>query len=636
MKSSSIFGRVLFLWVLILSPYFAFSAPVIQWPVVPAMYWRSLTGVSIFYTGGFVGIWMNNPLYRLDVAGTWSFDGLHMVTWASSGFVLTSDASGNARWISTGSLIPAESDPQVWTVTTNYVPKWTGTSLNNGTIFDTSTWVGIWTIAPSARLAVNGSIVYTESLSRTQANTVQYNNVVQWAISTPNQTWALKISLPRTWSNTMLSIKITWYEYSSTAGVWSTTVWGYNYAAWPSWINSSAYVLGKTPFSQIRLAHDGVTNTILLGNTWTIWNYSKIVVEEVFAWHSNMTGWGTWWTISLITDEKGISSVLNLVAPTYVSAAWNFGVGTMLPAYRLDVVGTGNVTWFRMPTGASSGFLLTSDPTWNARWLAAPNSGWWLNGNAGTSSGTNFVGTTDVQDLVFKVNSTEYLRIRAGGSLVWVGYSSTMSGSNQIALWLDAWFAMSGSFNSAIGWLEAWYFMRGIRNIAFWWYRAGNLMSGSYNSAFGWIQAWYQMGGAYSTAIGWYQAWNAMAGSHNTVIGWATVWYSMSGTYNAAIGWGSAWTFMQGSQNTAIGWVSAWANMAGGSNTAIGWIQAWTQMNGSYTIESKILELYANDYPIIPNGKLLIFWEIPTGSKDSSTFWFVDVRELSWKVFIPN
>lgn len=61
-----------------------------------------------------------------------------------------------------------------------------------------------------------------------------------------------------------------------------------------------------------------------------------------------------------------------------------------------------------------------------------------------------------------------------------------------------------------------------------------------------------------------------------------------------------------------------------------------TSIGIDYNIESKILELYANDYPIIPNGKLLIFWEIPTGSKDSSTFWFVDVRELSWKVFIPN
>ena len=39
-------------------------------------------------------------------------------------------------------------------------------------------------------------------------------------------------------------------------------------------------------------------------------------------------------------------------------------------------------------------------------------SGWELTGNAGTTPGTNFVGTTDAQDLVFKRNSTEYLRLK--------------------------------------------------------------------------------------------------------------------------------------------------------------------------------------------------------------------------------
>jgi len=43
-----------------------------------------------------------------------------------------------------------------------------------------------------------------------------------------------------------------------------------------------------------------------------------------------------------------------------------------------------------------------------------PASGWGLTGNAGTNSGTNFIGTTDAEDLVFKANNTERIKIESG------------------------------------------------------------------------------------------------------------------------------------------------------------------------------------------------------------------------------
>ncbi len=42
---------------------------------------------------------------------------------------------------------------------------------------------------------------------------------------------------------------------------------------------------------------------------------------------------------------------------------------------------------------------------------------WNLTGNSGTTAGTNFIGTTDAVDLVFKTNNTEYARITAGGKI---------------------------------------------------------------------------------------------------------------------------------------------------------------------------------------------------------------------------
>lgn len=51
-----------------------------------------------------------------------------------------------------------------------------------------------------------------------------------------------------------------------------------------------------------------------------------------------------------------------------------------------------------------------------------PSSGWGLNGNNSTTPGTDFIGTTDAQDVVFKANNTEAVRILSSGQ---VGIGST-------------------------------------------------------------------------------------------------------------------------------------------------------------------------------------------------------------------
>ena len=64
-------------------------------------------------------------------------------------------------------------------------------------------------------------------------------------------------------------------------------------------------------------------------------------------------------------------------------------------------------------------YVLTSDASGNATWQAAASSGWGLTGNAGTNPATQFIGTTDNQDLVFKRNNIESFRLSgASGNLV--------------------------------------------------------------------------------------------------------------------------------------------------------------------------------------------------------------------------
>ena len=67
-------------------------------------------------------------------------------------------------------------------------------------------------------------------------------------------------------------------------------------------------------------------------------------------------------------------------------------------------------------TVPATGNVLMWDGT---QWIATVNSGdfWKLTGNAGTTPATNFVGTTDNQDLVLKTNSTEKVRVSASGAV---------------------------------------------------------------------------------------------------------------------------------------------------------------------------------------------------------------------------
>ena len=81
-----------------------------------------------------------------------------------------------------------------------------------------------------------------------------------------------------------------------------------------------------------------------------------------------------------------------------------------------------------MPGGSAgtAGDVLTSagpglPPTWSAG--GGGGSGWLLTGNAGTTAGTNFVGTTDAVDLVFSTNGTEKARILSAGN---VGINTTL------------------------------------------------------------------------------------------------------------------------------------------------------------------------------------------------------------------
>ncbi len=111
------------------------------------------------------------------------------------------------------------------------------------------------------------------------------------------------------------------------------------------------------------------------------------------------------------------------------------GVGTTAPQGALDVTSTtdgfvpprialANTTTATVTTPTTSELVYNTatagdvtpgyyywDGTKWVRLLNTQNNDWSLIGNSGTMAGTNFLGTTDVQDLRFKTNSTDRLNI---------------------------------------------------------------------------------------------------------------------------------------------------------------------------------------------------------------------------------
>ncbi|MBC7850716.1 MAG: hypothetical protein H7Y31_13325 [Chitinophagaceae bacterium] len=89
----------------------------------------------------------------------------------------------------------------------------------------------------------------------------------------------------------------------------------------------------------------------------------------------------------------------------------NVGIGTSVPAYKLQVIAGSNPLWLGgLQTGSAADSFLTVSNGVVRRVGTSGINAWGLTGNASTNPTTNFIGTTDAQAFIIKTNSAQCAR----------------------------------------------------------------------------------------------------------------------------------------------------------------------------------------------------------------------------------
>jgi hypothetical protein len=104
------------------------------------------------------------------------------------------------------------------------------------------------------------------------------------------------------------------------------------------------------------------------------------------------------------------------------------GIGTTSPTEFLDIVGNLKFSGSLKPNGSagtSGKYLLSAGagapPTWGT--ITIPTTNWSLTGTSGSNPATNFLGTSDAQDLAIRTKAIERMRVTSAG-LIGIGTST--------------------------------------------------------------------------------------------------------------------------------------------------------------------------------------------------------------------
>ncbi|MEG1141906.1 MAG: hypothetical protein RSE41_05605 [Clostridia bacterium] len=155
---------------------------------------------------------------------------------------------------------------------------------------------------------VNGGYVYSNSIGN-DYSLLQVGGGT-FVTGQSNFTGYLKITLPVSWTNTLIKMEINIYDYQ-VQGASTYYVGGYNYNNNARWYSTFAYSIGGYSSGRtVRFGHDGSKCCIYIGEANTVWNYPQISINNVLTGHSgaNYQTWNKNWQIGFTTSLGTITS----------------------------------------------------------------------------------------------------------------------------------------------------------------------------------------------------------------------------------------------------------------------------------------------------------------------------------------
>ncbi len=143
--------------------------------------------------------------------------------------------------------------------------------------------------------------------------------------TTNKTTGYLKITLPQSWTSTMMSFKVSIYEYQNNTSC-EYYISGYNYNTTnPVWNACTAYSVGKNDTRSIsnlsvRFGHDGSKCAIYIGAADTVWNYVQVQVHDIMVGYHNTeySKWASGWNVGFTTTlATAISNTIETPNTSY-------------------------------------------------------------------------------------------------------------------------------------------------------------------------------------------------------------------------------------------------------------------------------------------------------------------------------
>ena len=318
--------------------------------------------------------------------------------------------------------------------------------------------------------------------------------------------------------------------------------------------------------------------------------------------------------------------------------AQNVGVGTATPTEKLHVVGgaritslsgTGNRLVQSNTTGVlsniadgTSGQILTTNGagTYSFQALVGSSSAWELLGNAGTVNGTNFLGTTDAQDLDIRTGNVIRHRFTQQGQIEFLntglsvfigqgaGANDDLSNNYSVFVGHRAGFAnTTGGFNSATGYQALYSNTTGLRNNATGAFALYSNTTGNYNSASGVYALYYNTTGNYNVASGYLALRSNTTGSYNSASGYVALYYNTTGIYNSAMGYRALFNNTIGNNNSATGYQALFSNTTGNDNSASGGYALFSNTIGN---NNTAIGYRAGDNITVGNKNIVIGYNI--------------------------